>query len=345
MENESYLQWLVRETPTTWWHDSADPGELRHGLEHGASGVTTNPLLSAQTLYGNPAVWADKVRALPAKLASAEKAEELIKIVAGYAASQVCPSYNPQGGPQGYACAQVNPSKAGDREAMLGMARRYHAVAPNISVKLPANAAGLDVLEECAAEGITTTLTVSFSVPQVLAIADRYERGLAQARAAGTATAQCTSVIMLGRLDDYLRDIVADRQDKVTESDIKQAGLAVVKRAYAAYQQMGTQATLLIAALRGTHHMTGLAGAKMIMSIHPKIQALLLQPGVSREEGIAVPVSSDAIARLNTVPEFRRAYEPDGMKPEEFMSWGLTQRTLTQFVESGWNLLEAYKLA
>ncbi len=45
MENESYLQWLVRETKTTWWHDSADAGELCRGLEHGASGVTTNPLL------------------------------------------------------------------------------------------------------------------------------------------------------------------------------------------------------------------------------------------------------------------------------------------------------------
>jgi len=43
------------------------------------------------------------------------------------------------------------------------------------------------------------------------------------------------------------------------------------------------------------------------------------------------------------VPDFRRAYEPDGMTPDEFVSWGLTQRTLTQFAESGWNLLEAYK--
>jgi hypothetical protein len=29
MAHESYLQWLVHETPTTWWHDSADPDELR----------------------------------------------------------------------------------------------------------------------------------------------------------------------------------------------------------------------------------------------------------------------------------------------------------------------------
>ena len=28
MKPKSYLQWLVTETPTTWWHDSADPDEL-----------------------------------------------------------------------------------------------------------------------------------------------------------------------------------------------------------------------------------------------------------------------------------------------------------------------------
>jgi len=345
MENESYLQWLVRETKTTWWHDSGDPDELRRGLEHGASGVTTNPLLSATTLNANPGVWAAAVHALPDNLAPADKAEALIKIVAGNAARAVRPYYERTNGRQGYACAQVNPNKAGDREAMMGSARRYAAVEPNIAVKLPGTAAGLDVLEECIAAGITVTLTVSFCVPQALAVMDRYHRGVARARAAGTKPGHCFSVIMLGRLDDYLRDVAADCQAKVSESDIKQAGLAVVKRAYAMYREQSTDALLLVAALRGTDHMVELAGADLVLSIHPKIQAMILHPGLPREEHIANPVAPEVIERLMNVPDFRRAYEPDGMTPDEFVSWGLTQRTLTQFAESGWNLLEAYKRA
>ena len=62
---------------------------------------------------------------------------------------------------------------------MLAMARQFHAWAPNIAVKLPVTAAGLDVLEECVAEGITITATVSFTVPQVVAIAERHRLGLA----------------------------------------------------------------------------------------------------------------------------------------------------------------------
>ena len=40
------------------------------------------------------------------------------------------------------------------------------------------------------------------------------------------------------------------------------------------------------------------------------------------------------------MPEFVKAYEPDGMKPKEFVTYGVTQRTLCQFVESGWKLME-----
>ncbi len=51
------------------------------------------------------------------------------------------------------------------------------------------------------------------------------------------------------------------------------------------------------------------------------------------------------IERLRALPEFVRSYEPDGMKPDDFMAFGLTQRTLTQFVESGWKLLETFRPA
>ena len=41
-------------------------------------------------------------------------------------------------------------------------------------------------------------------------------------------------------------------------------------------------------------------------------------------------------------PEFVRAFEPDGMAAAEFVSYGVTQRTLTQFAES-WKQLESYR--
>ena len=43
------------------------------------------------------------------------------------------------------------------------------------------------------------------------------------------------------------------------------------------------------------------------------------------------------------MPEFVRAYEPDGMKPNDFVTYGVTQRTLCQFAEVGWKLMESFK--
>ena len=155
---------------------------------------------------------------------------------------------------------------------------------------------------------------------------------------------RCFAVIMIGRIDDYLRDVAHDGQSVVTESDIKQAGLAISKRAYSIYQEREYEALLLVAALRGTYHMSELAGAEIIMSIHPKYQAQLLSEDVPMEERIDLEIAPDVIKRLSTLPEFVRAYEPDGMAPEDFIMYGATQRTLSQFSATGWNLLEKYRL-
>ena len=344
MHSQSYLQWLIQETPTTWWHDSADPDELRRGVEHAATGVTTNPLLAARTLRGRPEFWAEALRTVPKDLSDERRAEELMSHVVRYAAKQLLPTYEKTQGLWGYVCGQVNPARAGDREAMAAMARRYYAWAPNIAVKLPVTTASLDVLEDCIAEGITVTATVSFTVPQVLAVAERHRKGSSRARAAGRTPGRCFPVLMIGRLDDYLREVAHDRKAEVTEADIRLAGLAVAKRAHAIFQERGYEAVLLPAALRGIYHMTELAGATMVMSIAPNVQAQLLEPGVPRECRIGNPVSADAIQRLRTIPDFVKAYEPEGMAPEEFLTYGLTQRTLTQFSEAGWNLLEGIKV-
>jgi len=340
MEHQSYFHWLVDKTPTTWWHDSGDIEELQQALVYQASGATTNPVLAAQALKGRPDYWRASVQALPEDLDGEARVEAMMRIVVTEVADRLLPIYQRTGGRQGYACAQVNPSHAGNREAMLIQARRFHQWSPNISVKLPVTAAGLDVLEECAAEGITTTMTVSYTVPQVLAAGKRFERGLSRMLQTNKPAPRCFPVIMIGRLDDYLREVAADQKTGINEEDIRKSGLAVVKRAYTMFKERGYKAVLIIAALRGVYHMTELAGADLIMSIHPKNQIKILSPGVPREQRIDLPVSDEVINRLKRMPEFVKAYEPEGMQPEEFITYGVTQRTLSQFTEIGWKPLQ-----
>jgi transaldolase len=119
--------------------------------------------------------------------------------------------------------------------------------------------------------------------------------------------------------------------------------MAATKRAYTIYQERDYEAILLIAALRGTYHITELVGANLIMSIHPKYQELFLSQKMPREERIEKDIPADVINRLMKLPEFVRSYEPDGMTPAEFITYGATQRTLTQFSEIGWKQLENFQ--
>ena len=340
----TYLDWVIEKTPTKWWHDSAETAELALGLERGAIGVTTNPFLSNIAVRANREIWAPHIdEVLSRNLPGEQKAEALMHIAVTKAAVKLLPEYESSKGQSGFVCAQVNPVRAGDRDCMLPMAKRFSAWAPNISVKLPCTFAGLDVLEDCVAEGINVTCTVSFTVPQVVAIAERHRAGILRAREAGKEPGKCFSVIMIGRLDDYLRELAHDNQAAVSEEDIQQAGLAVTKRAYSIYKERKYDAVLLVAALRGAYHLTELTGADLLMSIHPSWQGPFVTQDFPREERIDKPVSPAAIDRLRQLPEFVRAYEPDGMKPTEFISYGVTQRTLCQFAEVGWKLLESYR--
>lgn len=341
MNSNTYLNWVISNTKTKFWCDSADPAELQQSLDRGALGVTTNPFLTSLALSNNRAKWGPEAEFISARnLDPGQRAEELIRMILSPAASMYRPIYERTIGKDGYVCAQLNPSDAGNRATMMAMARRFHSWAPNIAVKLPAVAAGLDVMEDCIAEGIAACATISYTVSQAIAIAERCRAGRQRAAAKGIKPGECYAVIMIGRLDDYLREVAADNKAPVSQFDIRQAGLAVTKRAYRIYRERHYEAVLLLAALRGSYHLTELAGADLIMSMTSAAQQWFVAEDHPREKRIEKEIARDVVERLSELPEFVKAYEPEGMKPADFISYGVAQRTLCQYIESGWKLLE-----
>jgi transaldolase len=344
MNKNQYLEWLSENTNTSWWHDSAVLSELSGGIVNGAVGVTTNPLLVKQSLFspGNP--WATQLASVSKLLTKEDKAEEIIRRITVRIAEMFEPVYRQTHGLQGYVCAQVSPRFQGDRKRMLEMGRRLHQWAPNIAVKLPVTAAGLNTLEECAAEGITVTATVSFTVAQALAVAERYRKGLQRAKANGIKPGKCFAVIMVGRIDDYLNDVAHDGKFTGEDSDLAIVGTAIVKRTYRIFKEKNYEATLMPSGLRTTNHVTALAGGEMILSVSTKVQNLLAELTGPYEKQVDKEVDANVIKRLNTIPEFLRAYKPDGISPSEFISFGSVQRTLSQFTDAGWANIEEYTL-
>jgi hypothetical protein len=78
------------------------------------------------------------------------------------------------------------------------------------------------------------------------------------------------------------------------------------------------------------------------MSIAPGYQELFVSRDLPREERIQAEAPREVVERLSSLPEFVRSYAPDGMLPEDFITYGVTQRTLSQFYDAGWKLLETW---
>lgn len=339
---ESYLKWMAVHTATSWWHDSARPTEISEALQEGALGVTTNPVLTYKTLHEDAAFWAPRIHGLPDGLLGSERAEELLKIVAVYAASFFAPVYERTRHQHGYALGQVNPEYAGDAVYMTEQGLRFAEWAPNIAVKLPTTLAALQTIETLASRGVAICTTLNFTVSQAVAAAEAYERGAWRAKQKGVEIKPCFVVQQGGRLDDYISDCVRDSGIDIPDAVVRQAGNIVTKRTYDIFRERGYTARLMPAGLRTVENLTRFVGADMVFSLQPRIQRMVNREYPSRIEHIGEPSSEEALEQLMRVSEFCRAYHTDGLHPSEFIAFGLTQRTASQFLWTGWCPLETY---
>lgn len=338
----NYLSWLSRETQTEWWHDSAIPAEIDVAIENGALGVTTNPVLTFKAFQADPEHWAPQVAEIPQETTGSQRVEALMKIVAVEAAKKFEAVFRNTNGEHGYALAQTDPTLAGDSAGMLEQGLRYASWRENIAVKVPTTKAALPVIEELAAAGIAVCTTLNFSLSQAVAASEAYERGMIRAMAAGLPRRPCFIVQQGGRLDDYLAEVVKDNGLSIAPEGIQSAGNAVSKRSYQILQEKGSPAVIMPAGLRGAHHLSVMAGAKMVFSLQTRVQQLVNDSDLPQVERIDEPIDGSILQELMQIDEFRRAYEPGGLREDEFVKFGVTQRTLSQFIWTGWVPLETY---
>lgn len=338
-----YLAEIRARYGTDLWCDSPNPADLSRMVGLGACGATSNPVLIPRAVESAAERWRGEIAACKAE--GGLPNWNLYRRVAGEAAAILEPVYNETGGQKGLLSVQVDPRNWDQPAAMIAQAKEAHVIAPNISVKVPATRGGLVAAEELAALGINCTATVSYSVPQVIAIAEAFRRGKARAEADGTLRPDrplhSFAVLMVGRLDDHLRDVVKEEGLDVRPELITYAGNAVAKRAYKLYQERGYESVLLIAALRGNYHIDQFVGGKLVVTMPPANELEFGEAVGHRVPPARIdePVSQAIVDELaERFVDFRRAYFEDGMTVEEFETFGPSVKTLKQFSQ-GWESL------
>lgn len=333
---------------TDFWNDSCSLDELSYAIAHGATGATTNPTIVLQVLRKELGRWQDRIVELCAANPTASEHDltwRLIEEMAVRAASLLEPIFARETGRKGRLSIQTDPTLYRNAEALVAQATRFHGLAPNMQVKIPVAGAGLAAIEEATARGVNVNATVCFTVAQALAVGEAVERGLRRRsaqleRTGSTAPGRpehalspvCT--IMVGRLDDWLK-VVADRDALlVTPGALDWAGIACLKRAAALYRERGYRTRLLAAAYRHHLHWSELVGGDVILTIPGEWQRRFNTSSLEVRPRFDAPVPETILSELSRIPDFRRALEPDGLRPEEFDRFGATRRTLRTFIGS-----------
>jgi len=341
----SPLRTMVETTPTDYWNDSCALDELRAAIERGGSGATSNPTIVGEVLKKEWGVWAPRLRAIRDERPSASDVDvtwQLIEEMATGAAGLLEPTFRDHAGRKGRLSIQTNPTWWANTERMLEQGLRFAALAPNMQVKFPATEAGLRAIEEATARGVSINATVSFTLAQALAVGEAVERGLRRREDDGDDTSSMSPVctLMVGRLDDWMR-AVCERDDIVVDPAAPNwAGIAVIKRAVPIYHERGYRTRLLAAAFRHHLHWSELIGGDIVLTMTSQWQRRFEASAVAVRPRFDEPVDARYITELcDRLPDFRRAYEPDGLTVQEFDTYGATVRTLRGFIGSYWDLV------
>ncbi len=323
--------------PTVLWNDSADPRELGQSIAWGAVGATCNPVIAVTCVKADLPRWHERMRAIAAARPTATESQigwQVVEEISLEAAAMLHPAFVEHCGRNGRLSMQTDPRLHRDAAALADQAAYFAGLADNIIVKIPATAVGLRAIEDATARGVSVNVTVSFSVPQAVATAEAIERGLAAREAAGHDISRMGPVvtIMVGRLDDWMKDVVTRDGLTIDPAYLEWAGVAAFKRAYGIFVERGFRARLLSAAFRNQLQWSEFVGGDVVISPPFGWQEKFQASGHVPTPRMAVPVDADILTALQQIPDFRRAYEPDGMTPTEFDTFGATRKTLRQFL-------------
>ncbi|PID50749.1 MAG: transaldolase, partial [Propionibacteriales bacterium] len=301
-------------TKTCLWNDSSDLDELRQSISFGGVGATCNPVIAYTTISNHLDVWTPRIKQIAAEHPTWGESAigwQAVKDMSVEAAALLKPIFDEHNGRNGRLSVQTDPRLHRDAKALADQAVEFHEMTDNIVVKIPATKTGIEAIEDATYRGVSVNVTVSFSVPQAVRAAEAIERGLDRRAADGHDISQMGPVvtIMVGRLDDWLKSVVARDQIFLDHSVLEWAGIACFKNAYRIFVERGFRSRLLSAAFRNVYHWAEFVGGDVVVSPPFKWQQIINGSDYETVERMDVPVSEHYLEQLRRIPDFVRAYE------------------------------------
>lgn len=174
-ESEGQSPWLDN-IRRSWIRD----GTLAAWVGRGVRGLTSNPSIFQNAIEGSAEYDAQFREAITSGLSVEDGYWELVTTDIASALEILHPVFEASDGLDGYVSVEVDPGLARDAAGTEEAARRLddRLDAPNLYIKIPATAEGLEPIRRLTAERRSVNVTLIFSLERYAAVMEAYLSGL-----------------------------------------------------------------------------------------------------------------------------------------------------------------------
>ncbi len=155
-------------------------GELARWVERGVRGITSNPTIFQKAISGSDEYDAQFGELVNGGAAIDDAYWAMVTADIEDGLRILRPVHDASGGVDGYVSIEVAPDLARDRDGTIASARELHARIdePNLFVKVPATAEGVEAIRTLIGEGHSINVTLIFGLDRYDEVMEAYVAGL-----------------------------------------------------------------------------------------------------------------------------------------------------------------------
>lgn len=338
---QGYFHRVAALTPTKMWINNVTPEEADLAIAAGAMGCTQNPSYTWKMLTHETGK-TEALALLDETLAESDNDNEVECILQRKLVKRIADRfmsvYERTNGAHGYVSIQGDPIHEEDPQVIIDEGRKNREMNPNIMIKIPATAAGLEAMGVLIEENTPLNATEVMGISQLVSVCEMYRTITEKTK---TKPVMYYSLIT-GIYDEWLHKEVAKQGIDISPDILYQAGMVIAKKAYRLTHDRGYELGFIGGGVRGLHHFTEMVGGDVCITMnwggHVDTLLELDQPVVAR---LFNPVQDHVLDELLAkVPGFRQAYMEDGLSVHEYEEYGPVDYFRQQFISAWKNALK-----
>ena len=339
MENKNYFHRVSELTQTQFWINNVTEKEAYRAIEEGAVGCTQNPsyvwkMMQKEELQSKINALIDQYKELDTTGIVVNIQRDLV----GEIAKIFKPIYDNTFKKNGYVSIQGDPFHE-DCDTIVRYGRLNREAGENIMCKVPVTEEGLKAIEILASEGVPINATEVMSVRQALDVCEVYKKETKSLEKKAPIYFSHIS----GILEEYLKKTAEKEGIDIYDDFLWQAGIAAAKKTYWMCKKANSEVGFIGGGARGLHHFTEMVGAEASITINWVGTAdKLIEKNPPVVERFRMETPEAVIDELcDKLPDFRKAYFVNEIKPEEYEEFGPVVLFRSSF-EEAWRNAEQY---